>query len=129
MVDDIQQNQGSQGHGQGYLGSLKALSPELIQDVTIINGPFSPEYGDFSGLGVVHIHQRESLPEQFTVRLQGGNFDTGRGFLTNRDYYETQNYFESRVSPAAPIIARIHATPAYPFTAVAGVTFRLRAKD
>src|SRR5262249_34036638 len=26
MVDDVQQNQGSQGHGQGYLGSLKALS-------------------------------------------------------------------------------------------------------
>jgi len=64
-----------------YLGSLKALSPELIQDVTIINGPFSAEYGDFSGLGVVHIRQRESLPDEFTVRLQGGNFDTGRGFL------------------------------------------------
>jgi hypothetical protein len=44
----VQQNQGSQGHGQGYLGSLKALSPELIQDVTIINGPFSAEYGDSS---------------------------------------------------------------------------------
>ena len=55
LVDDIQQNQGSQGHGQGYLGSLKALSPELIQDVTIMNGPFSAEYGDFSGLGAVHI--------------------------------------------------------------------------
>ena len=70
MVDDVQQNQGSQGHGQGYLGSLKALSPELIQDVTIINGPFSAEYGDFSGLGVVHIRQRESLPDQFTARLE-----------------------------------------------------------
>lgn len=81
MLDDIQQNQGTQGHGQGYLGSLKALSPELIQDVTIINGPFSAEYGDFSGLGVVHIRQRESLPDQFTARLQGGNFDTGRAFL------------------------------------------------
>ena len=81
LVDDVQQNQGTQGHGQGYLGALKALSPELIQDVTIINGPFSAEYGDFSGLGVVHIRQRESLPDQFTVRLQGGNFDTGRGFL------------------------------------------------
>jgi hypothetical protein len=81
LVDDVQQNQGSQGHGQGYLGSLKALSPELIQDVTIINGPFSAEYGDFSGLGVVHIRQRETLPEQFTVRLQGGNFDSARGFL------------------------------------------------
>src|SRR5579885_967004 len=81
LVDDVQQNQGSQGHGQGYLGSLKALSPELIQDVTIINGPFSAEYGDFSGLGVVHIRQRESLPDQITIRLQGGGFDTSRGFF------------------------------------------------
>jgi hypothetical protein len=81
LVDDVQQNQGTQGHGQGYLGALKSLSPELIQDVKIINGPFSGEYGDFSGLGVVQIRQRESLPEQLTVRLQGGNFDTGRGFF------------------------------------------------
>ncbi len=81
LVDDVQQNQGTQGHGQGYLGSLKALSPELIQDVTIINGPFRAEYGDFSGLGVVHIRQRESLPDQITIRLQGGGFDTSRGFF------------------------------------------------
>jgi len=81
LVDDVQQNQATQGHGQGYLGALKALSPELIQDVTIINGPFSAEYGDFSGLGVVHIRQRESLPDEITVRLEGGNFDTGRGFF------------------------------------------------
>lgn len=38
MVDNVQQNQGTQGHGQGYLGALKALSPELIQQVTLING-------------------------------------------------------------------------------------------
>ena len=81
MVDDVQQNQGTQGHGQGYLGSLKALSPELIQEVQMINGPFSPEYGDFSGLGVVHIRQRESLPDEITARVQGGNFNTERGFL------------------------------------------------
>ena len=81
LVDNVDQNQGTQGHGQGYLGSLKALSPELIEDVTIINGPFSAEYGDFSGLGVVHIKQRESLSDAFTARLQGGNYDTGRGFL------------------------------------------------
>jgi outer membrane receptor protein involved in Fe transport len=80
MLDGVQQNQGTQGHGQGYLGSLKALSPELIEDVTITNGPFSAEYGDFSGLGVVHIHQR-ALGDQVTVRLAGGNFNTGRGFL------------------------------------------------
>jgi outer membrane receptor protein involved in Fe transport len=81
LVDGVQQNQGTQGHGQGYLGAMKALSPELIQDVTMINGPFSAEYGDFSGLGVVHIRQREAFPDLITLRLQGGNFNTGRGFL------------------------------------------------
>jgi hypothetical protein len=81
LVDDLPQNQATQGHGQGYLGSLKALSPELIQEVTITNGPFSAEYGDFSGLGVVHIRQRESLPDELTMRLEGGSFGTGRGFL------------------------------------------------
>ena len=48
--------------------------------------------------------------------------------LTNRDYYETQNYFESRVTSDAPIIARIHATPGYPLTAIAGVTMRFGGK-
>lgn len=81
LVEDVPQNQATQGHGQGYLGSLKSLSPELIQEVNIINGPFSAEYGDFSGLGVVHIRLRESLPDQLTARLQGGSFGAFRTFL------------------------------------------------
>ena len=81
LVDDVQQNQSTQGHGQGYLGSLKSLSPELIQEVNIINGPFSAEYGDFSGLGVVHIRMRESLPDEITARIQGGSFGSFRTFL------------------------------------------------
>jgi outer membrane receptor protein involved in Fe transport len=48
--------------------------------------------------------------------------------LTDRDYDETQNYFESRVASGAPIVARIHGTPGYPLAAVVGLTFRLRAK-
>jgi outer membrane receptor protein involved in Fe transport len=81
LVDNVQQNQGTQGHGQGYLGNLKSLSPELVQDVSIINGPFSAAYGDFSGLGVVQIRQRESLPNLLTARIQGGSFNTLRGFF------------------------------------------------
>lgn len=81
LVDNIQQNLGTQGHGQGYLGNLKSLSPELVRDVSIVNGPFSAAYGDFSGLGVVHIRLRESLPQQFTARFQGGSFNTARGFF------------------------------------------------
>jgi outer membrane receptor protein involved in Fe transport len=48
--------------------------------------------------------------------------------LTNRDFYERQNYFESRVCPPCPVVARIHGTPGYPLAAVAGVTFRLGSK-
>jgi outer membrane receptor protein involved in Fe transport len=81
LVDNFQQNQGTQGHGQGYLGQLKSLTPELVQDVEILNGPFSAQYGDFSGLGVVHIRLKESLPDQLTARFQGGQFDTFRTFL------------------------------------------------
>jgi outer membrane receptor protein involved in Fe transport len=80
LIDDVQQNQASQGHGQGYLGALKSLTPELVDDVDILNGPFSAEYGDFSGLGVVHIRLKESLPDLFTARLQGGSFGAVRGF-------------------------------------------------
>ncbi len=81
LVDNFQQNQGTQGHGQGYLGQLKSLTPELVQEVDILNGPFSAEYGDFSGLGVVHIRLKESLSDQLTLRLQGGSFRTVRGFV------------------------------------------------
>ncbi len=81
LVDNFQQNQATQGHGQGYLGNLKSLTPELVQDVSIINGPLSAAYGDFSGLGVVQIHLKETLPQQLTARIQGGSFNTFRTFL------------------------------------------------
>jgi len=81
LVDDVQQNQATQGHGQGYLGQLKSLTPELVGGVDILNGPFSAEYGDFSGLGVVHIRLKESLDDQFIARFQGGSFGSFRTFL------------------------------------------------
>ncbi|HYE75025.1 MAG TPA: carboxypeptidase regulatory-like domain-containing protein, partial [Blastocatellia bacterium] len=81
LVDNVQQNQSTQGHGQGYLGQLKSLTPELVAEAHILNGPFSAEYGDFSGLGVVHIRLRESLQDAFTLRLQGGSFNSKRAFL------------------------------------------------
>jgi outer membrane receptor for monomeric catechols len=59
---------------------------------------------------------------------RGVEFNLSLDNLTNRDYYETQNFFDSRVTPYAPVLARIHGTPGYPLTAVAGLTFRLRGK-
>jgi outer membrane receptor protein involved in Fe transport len=48
--------------------------------------------------------------------------------LTDTRYFETQNYFESRVRPGDGVTARIHATPGYPRTVTAGLTFRLSGK-
>jgi outer membrane receptor protein involved in Fe transport len=49
--------------------------------------------------------------------------------VLNKKYFETQNYFESRLTPTSDIISRIHATPGYPTTFNFGVTFRLGAKE
>jgi hypothetical protein len=95
LVDNVQQNQGTQGHGQGYLGALKALTPELVDEVHILNGPFSAEYGDFSGLGVVHIRLKESLPDTGTIRLQAGSFGSYRTFLA---YSPTLNQADAFLS-------------------------------
>lgn len=81
LVDDVPQNQATQGHGQGYLGALKSLSPELVADVDMINGPFSVEYGDFSALGVVHIRLKERLDNEWILRAQGGSFNGYRTFV------------------------------------------------
>lgn len=58
---------------------------------------------------------------------RGVEFNLAVDNLTNRDYYETQNYFESRL-PGQPAMFRIHGTPGYPLTVMAGVTLRLFGK-
>ena len=65
------------------------------------------------------------MAKQISRRVE---FNFSLDNLLNRDYYETQNYFESRVTPDAPIVARIHGTPGFPTTAVAGVTLRFGGK-
>jgi len=80
-VDNFDQNQATQGHGQGYLGQLKSLSTELINEVQVLNGPFAAQYGNFSGLGVVQVSLKESLAQTALIRLQGGSFNTKRGFF------------------------------------------------
>src|SRR5258708_24174733 len=59
---------------------------------------------------------------------RGVEFNLSFDNFTDRSYYETQNFFESRVAPAAPSIGRIHGTPGYPLAVVAGMTFRFGAR-
>jgi outer membrane receptor protein involved in Fe transport len=49
--------------------------------------------------------------------------------LLNKQYFETQNFFESRICPTCEPFERIHATPGYPTTFNVGVTFRFGAKE
>lgn len=44
--------------------------------------------------------------------------------LNNKSYYETQNFFDSRVTPTGPVGARVHGTPGYPIGFTTGVTWR-----
>ena len=63
-------------------------------------------------------------------RLRRGiEFNLALDNLTNKRYYETQNFFESRLHPGAELQSRIHTTPGYPITVSIGMTFRLFAKD
>jgi outer membrane receptor protein involved in Fe transport len=74
-----------------------------------------------SGLTVFDLGLAKRIRRGIELNLSADN-------ATNRAFYETQNFFVSRVTPAAPAIGRIHGTPGYPLTVVAGVTLRLRGK-
>jgi outer membrane receptor protein involved in Fe transport len=59
--------------------------------------------------------------------------------LLNKRYYETQNYFESRLLTDAPVginsggafiyPSRIHGTPGYSIAITTGVTFHFFGKE
>ena len=59
---------------------------------------------------------------------RGVEFNLALDNLTNRDYWETQNYFESRLPTDPAGVWRIHGTPGYPLTATVGITLRLKGK-
>src|SRR5262249_417529 len=74
-----------------------------------------------SGLDVLDIAITKSVRHWPDVNVDIDN-------LTNKRYYETQNYFESRVSPLGEARQRIHGTPGYPLGVTAGLTFHLSGK-
>lgn len=74
-----------------------------------------------AGLDVLDFHMKKSVRPWADLNLSLDN-------LTNKRYYETQNYFESRLRPGDAPASRIHGTPGYPFSLTVGVTFRLLGK-
>jgi outer membrane receptor protein involved in Fe transport len=74
-----------------------------------------------SGLDVIDLAITKSLRHWVDVNVDVDN-------LTNKRYYETQNFFESRVSPMAEAKERIHGTPGYPIGLTVGLTFHVAGK-
>jgi outer membrane receptor protein involved in Fe transport len=58
----------------------------------------------------------------------GVDFNFAVDNLNNKSYFETQNYFESRVTPTDAAKFRVHGTPGFPIGFTVGMTFRLGEK-
>jgi outer membrane receptor protein involved in Fe transport len=69
-----------------------------------------------------------SVPNEPKRIKHGLDFNFAIDNLNNKRYWETQNYLESRVTPAADAKFRVHGTPAYPKSFTLGLTFRLGEK-
>jgi outer membrane receptor protein involved in Fe transport len=74
-----------------------------------------------SGLDVLDLSTLKTVRHGVDINLAVDN-------LNNKPYWETQNFLESRVSPTAPVVARVHGTPGYPIGFTVGLTFRLGEK-
>ncbi|MBA3768012.1 MAG: TonB-dependent receptor, partial [Acidobacteria bacterium] len=113
---------------------------------TVANGGLTfSGYGGFNAsLGYRHISNYPLDGEDASIRASGldvvdfsmskrirswVDFNFSIDNLTNKRYFETQNYFESRLRPGDPVVSRIHGTPGYPFGLTVGLTFRLFKKE
>jgi len=74
-----------------------------------------------SGLDVLDFSIARRIRRQLDFNLSIDN-------LTDKHYFETQNFGGSRLRPGDPVIARIHGTPGYPITVTVGLTFRFFGK-
>ena len=71
-----------------------------------------------SDLDVVDLSVNKRMGRKVELNLAVDN-------LFNKRYFETQNYFESRLRSGDPVVSRIHGTPGYPIGFTIGLTFRL----
>ena len=74
-VDGVPQNFPSQsGHGRVL---IQWLTPEAIDKIEVIKGPFSAMYGDFAMAGVVNIVTKKTASS--SIGASGGSYGTFRG--------------------------------------------------
>ena len=68
-VDGVSQSLPSTAVGSHGLLDLNWLTPEMIERIEVIEGPFSALYGDQNRAGAINIITRRSAPSSLSVRL------------------------------------------------------------
>ena len=76
-VDGVPQNFPSMAAGIAGTSELYWLTPEIIEKIEIVKGPFSAFYGDWALGGSINIITKKSEPSP-SVRAYGGSFGTFR---------------------------------------------------
>lgn len=76
FFDGIPVNLVSHAHGQGY-ADLHFVIPETLEAIDVYKGPYFAQFGNLATGGAVQLRLRQEFERSF-VRLQGGNFGTGR---------------------------------------------------
>src|SRR5262249_25872571 len=74
-----------------------------------------------AGLDVLALSEAKNIRHNIDLNYSIDN-------LNNKRFWESQYFLESRVSPDAPVVARIHGTPGYPIGFTVGLTFHLYEK-
>ncbi|MBV9926958.1 MAG: TonB-dependent receptor [Acidobacteria bacterium] len=74
-----------------------------------------------AGLDVLDFHMKRRIRRWVEFNFSVDN-------LLDKRYFETQNFFESRVRPEDSVVARVHGTPGYSRGFTAGLTFHLLGK-
>ncbi len=75
-VDESPVNMVSHGHGQGY-ADIHYVIPEMIEDISVLKGPYFARYGDQATAGIVRIQTMDSLRDNI-VKSEVGMFNTYR---------------------------------------------------
>jgi hypothetical protein len=83
-----------------------------------------PPASPYTQSAYTHASGLDVIDFAVTKKLRQMEWNLAVDNLNNKRYYETQNYFDSRLTPTSPVEARVHGTPGYPIGFTTGLTLR-----
>ncbi len=138
LVDGVPLNEVSNAHGHGY-SDLFFLPPEVVRVVTVQEGPFDPEQGDFAFAGTARYEL--GIEERGARMSYGfGRFDTHRtlllyappgqdpGTFGGFEYQRSSGYGSNRASQRTSALGRYVHDPGQGLTRFAAAAFGYAAR-